>query len=137
LILVDTSCWIEFLHPQGDNRVKETLSGEVERGSVATCGPVLCELFRGVSIQEAKRLRVVFSGLTNIPALDEDWISIQDMALRLKGQGLQPPILDMLLAVVARRSGATLWHFGEAHFRAIQKVLRFDARDLKSPRSTR
>jgi len=91
---------------------------------------VLCELFRGVSIEEAKRLRVVFSGLANIPTLDEDWGAIQDLALRLKGQGFQPPILDMLLAVVSRRSGATLWHFGDQHFRLIERMLRFQVEDL-------
>jgi predicted nucleic acid-binding protein len=48
----------------------------------------------------------------------------------LKGQGRQPPILDMLVAVVSHRSGATLWHFGDHHFRAIKKVLAFPVEDL-------
>ncbi|RPI26207.1 MAG: PIN domain-containing protein [Acidobacteria bacterium] len=130
MILVDTSCWIEYFHPRGNARVKERLSAEIRNGTVATCGAVLCELFRGVSIDEAVRLRVVFSGLQNIPTLEEDWAAIQDLALRLKAEGFQPPILDMLVAVVSGRSGATLWHFGDQHFRMIQKVLRIKAEDL-------
>ncbi len=113
MILVDTSCWIEYFHPQGNAGVKKRLSAEVRKGTVATCGAVLCELFRGVSVDEAQRLRVVFSGLQNIPTLDEDWATVQDLALRLKAEGFQPPILDMLVAVVCKRSGATLWHFGD------------------------
>ncbi len=133
MILVDASCWIEYFHPQGDARVKERLSAEIGKGTVATCGPVLCELFRGVSIEEAQRLRVVFSGLLTIPTFDEDWSSIQDLAVRLKAHGFQPPILDMLMAVVSRRSGAALWHFGDQHFRIIGKVLRLKAYDLNRP----
>jgi predicted nucleic acid-binding protein len=132
VILVDTSCWIEFFHPEGNAQVKEKLSIEIGRGAVATCGLVVCELFRGVSTEEAKKLRVLFSGLARIPITDEDWNSVQDLGLRLKAQGLQPPILDMLLAVVARRSSATLWHYGDAHFAKIQTVLRLKAQDLRS-----
>ncbi len=133
MILVDTSCWIEYFHTEGDSRVKERLSAEIGKGGIATCGAVLCELFRGVSVEDAKRLRIVFSGVVSIPTLDEDWVAIQDLALRLKGQGFQPPILDMLMAVVSRRSGATLWHFGDQHFHTIQKVLRVKADDLSGP----
>lgn len=131
MILADTSCWIEYFHPEGNPRVKQRLSGEVAKGTVATCGPILCELFRGVSSEEAKRLRVVFTGLVSIPTLDEDWPSVQQLALRLKGQGFQPPILDMLLAVVSRRAGATLWHFGDQHFHLIERVFQFKVADLR------
>ncbi len=131
MILVDTSCWIEYFHPEGDGGVKERLSTEVRKGTVATCGPVLCELFRGVSIEDAKRLRAVFSGLVNVRTLDDDWGTVQDLALRLKGQSVQPPILDMVLAVVCKRIGATLWHFGDQHFHVIGKALRLKMDDLK------
>jgi predicted nucleic acid-binding protein len=130
LILIDTSCWIEYFHPRGNARVKEKLSAEIRKGTVATCGAVLCELFRGVTVDEAGRLRLVFSGLPSIPTLDEDWAAIQNLALRLKAEGFQPPILDMLVAVVCKRAGATLWHFGDQHFRMIEKVLRIKAEDL-------
>lgn len=130
MILVDTSCWIEYFHPEGDSRVKQKLSAEIAKGTVATCGPVLCELFRGVAIEEAKRLRLVFSGLLNLPTLDEDWFRIQDLSVQLKAQGFQPPILDMLVAVISHRSGATLWHFSDRHFQVIQKELRLKAEDL-------
>lgn len=131
MTLVDTSAWIEFFHPRGDARVKEQLSHEVEEGRVAVCGPVLCELFRGVTLEESQRLRVVFSGFLSIAVLDEDWITVQDLALELKAEGLKPPILDMLLAAVACRSDASLWHFGDRHFQAISRVLRFTAVDMK------
>lgn len=131
MILVDTSCWIEYFHPDGNAQVKERLSAEVGKGTVAICGAILCELFRGVSVDQARRLREVFSGLQSIPTLEEDWSSVQDLALRLKAEGFQPPILDMLVAVVANRSGATIWHFGDQHFRIIQKVLKMKTEDLK------
>jgi predicted nucleic acid-binding protein len=131
LILVDTSCWIEYFHPEGDARVKRKLSSEIAKGTIATCGPVLCELFRGASIEEAKRLRLVFSGLLNIRTVDEDWSRIQDLSVQLKAQGFQPPILDMLVAVSSHRSGATLWHFGDRHFEIIGKELRLKAEDLR------
>jgi predicted nucleic acid-binding protein len=131
LILVDTSCWIEYFHPDGNAQVKERLSAEVGKGTVVICGAILCELFRGVSVDQARRLREVFSGLRNIPTLEEDWSSVQDLALRLKAEGFQPPILDMLVAVVSNRSGATVWHFGDQHFPIIQKVLNMKTEDLK------
>lgn len=135
MILVDTSCWIEYFHPEGNARLKERLSAEIGQGTVATCGPVLCELFRGVSVEEARRLASVFSGLVTIPTVDGDWLAIQDLALRLKNQGFQPPILDMLVAVICKRSGAILWHYGDQHFRTIERVLRLKADDLSQPAS--
>jgi hypothetical protein len=132
LILVDTSCWIDYFHPRGQANVRSLLTGELEEDHVATCGAVICEVLRGASASDVRTFRLVFSGLHYLSQKDQDWRDVEDLEIKLKERGLQPPLLDLLIAVIAYRHEAALFHLGDRHFEAIRKVLPVKIIDLKS-----
>lgn len=135
MILVDTSCWIDYFHPQGSAQLKRLLSAEIEEDHVATCGAVICEVLRGARQADEKRLRLVFSGLHYLPQTDNDWKEVQEAQRKLKQTGFQPPLMDLLIAVIAHRSKTELFHLGDQHFEHIQKVFPLKSVDVKSRRS--
>jgi predicted nucleic acid-binding protein len=67
---------------------------------------------------------------------DHDWGQVEDLAIRLKSQGMQPPFMDLVIAVVAHRHKAQLLHYGDKHFAVIGAVLPVKIIDLKLQRGS-
>ncbi|HEV8131728.1 MAG TPA: PIN domain-containing protein [Acidobacteriota bacterium] len=132
MILVDTSCWIDYFHPKGLAHVRVALNAEIEEDRVATCGPVICEVLRGARESDEKKLSLVFSGLHYLTQTDRDWREVRGLQNKLKQQGFQPPLVDLLIAVIAHRHQAQFFHLGDRHFEVIRKVLPLQTIDLKS-----
>ncbi|MDA2927147.1 PIN domain-containing protein [Acidobacteria bacterium AH-259-G07] len=135
LILADTSCWVEYFHPQGSEKAKRLLMKIIEEDRAAICGPVICEVLRGATQSEVKRLRQVFSGVHYLAQQDEEWKHVEELALKLQRRGSQPPLLDLLIAAIAWRHNATLSHFGDKHFEAICRILPVRVVNLKGVRA--
>jgi predicted nucleic acid-binding protein len=131
VILIDTSCWIEFFHPKGSPGVKKVVTLEIEQNRVAICGAVICEITRGLAEREAAVLSRLFEGLHYFPQEDQDWRTVQQVSSALKCKGQQPPLLDILIASICNRRNAELWHFGDQHFTAIAKALPVHVSDIK------
>jgi predicted nucleic acid-binding protein len=133
LVLVDSSCWIEYFHPRGSSEVKSVLREAIANDRVAVCGPVVCEVLRGAPMGEGRRLRQALESLAYLSQQDSDWSEVARILGELQSQGLQPPILDALISIVAKRCAGALWHFGDRHFGPIGRILRLDCVDLKAP----
>ncbi|MEM3433109.1 MAG: PIN domain-containing protein, partial [Candidatus Methanomethyliaceae archaeon] len=50
-VLVDTSAWIEFYHPQGELTVKQAIAEALEHEDVAVVAPVVLELLSGTKTE--------------------------------------------------------------------------------------
>lgn len=108
MILPDTSVWIPYFRStrgaEGDR-----LEGLIERGQVATCGPVLAELLGGGGEEQRNAIIETVAGL---PWADIDhaaWQDVGALARRLRRAGQALPLTDLTIAVAAARAGYTLW----------------------------
>jgi predicted nucleic acid-binding protein len=132
VVLADTSCWIEYFHPSGSRQVKSILREAIGGDRVAVCGPVLCELLRGAARADQTRIRRAMDGQIHLPQQDTDWREVGRVLGELQQKGLQPPILDALISVIAARHGVALWHFSDGHFGPIGQLLDLELVDLKT-----
>ena len=60
LILADTSCWIEYFRPSGDEVVRAQLLRWLT-DSLAICGPVRAEVLRGARKAEVAKIVSAFA----------------------------------------------------------------------------
>lgn len=112
--------------------MKSELRDAIAADRVAVCGPVVCEVLRGASHADKKRIGRAFEGQLHLAQDDSDWLDVGRVLGELQREGLQPPIMDVLIAVIASRHTATVWHFGDSHFGSIAKHLAVEIVDLKN-----
>ena len=122
LILPDTSCWIEFFRPRGDQAVRSQLLHWLGADYLVICGPVRAEVLRGARKTEAPQIVEAFAGLRHLESVEGDWLTVEQKARALADCGHNVPLLDLLIAAVAHRCGAVLAH-KDAHFHTIAQVL--------------
>ena len=121
LILADTSCWIEFFRPDGDEAVRAQLLRWLA-DDLAICGPVRAEVLRGVRKEDAAKIASAFAALPHLSSVDDDWLMAEQNVQLLADKGYNVPLLDVFIAAIALRHGAVLAH-KDAHFQAIAQVL--------------
>jgi len=122
LILPDTSCWIEFFRPRGDNAVRSQMLNWLGADCLAICGPVRAEVLRGARKEEVSKIADAFTALPHLESIAEDWSTVEQKIRSLADDGHNLPLLDLLIAALAYRCGATLAH-KDAHFPTISQVL--------------
>jgi len=115
---------IEFFKPRGDQRTTQALRTALEEGAVVTVAPVLVELLvgfnpeRSLDIQVIKRLRA-------LETVGLDWgVCAHAGALgrALGRRGERAPTVDLMIAAAAASGGHDVWHVGDRHFLAIERV---------------
>ena len=121
LILADTSCWIEFFRPYGDEAVRAQLMRWLA-DSLAICGPVRAEVLRGARKAEAPKIVSAFAALPHLSSVDDDWLTTEQKARALADKGYNVPLLDVFIAAIALRHDAVLAH-KDAHFQTIAQVM--------------
>ena len=131
LILPDTSCWIEFFRPRGDERIQSQVRQWLGEDRLALCGPVRAEVLRGARKAEAPRIAETFGALAHLDSAEADWLTVATKARVLADAGETVPLLDVLIAAIAYRHGAILAH-RDAHFRVIQHVLPFRTHEFRN-----
>ena len=121
LILADTSCWIEYFRPSGDEVVRAQLLRWLTE-SLAICGPVRAEVLRGARKAEVAKIVSAFAALPYLSSVDGDWLTAEQKARSLADKGDNVPLLDVFIAAIAIRHDAVLAH-KDAHFQTIAQVL--------------
>lgn len=121
LILADTSCWIEYFRPSGDEVVRAQLLRWLT-DSLAICGPVRAEVLRGARKAEVAKIVSAFAALPYLSSVDGDWLTAEQKARSLADKGDNVPLLDVFIAAIALRHDAVLAH-KDAHFQTIAQVL--------------
>ena len=121
LILADTSCWIEYFRPSGDEVVRAQLLRWLT-DSLAICGPVRAEVLRGARKAEVAKIVSAFAALPYLSSVDGDWLTAEQKARSLADKGDNVPLLDVFIAAIAIRHDAVLAH-KDAHFQTITEVM--------------
>jgi len=70
MVLIDSSAWIEFLHPRGSQKVKDRVREALQKEEAVTCGIVIVEVSRGA--KNEKDCQALYESLMNLPQIPLD-----------------------------------------------------------------
>jgi predicted nucleic acid-binding protein len=110
LVLIDSSAWIEAIHPRGREDCRAQVADLIGASLAATCDIVVAEVLRGAASREA--LDELLEGMGSLERLPLDGTGpfAGELALDLRRQGLALPTTDLLIAATARLHGVALLH---------------------------
>ena len=107
MILVDTSAWVAFFRNRGS--AASLVDDALAANEAALCGPVETELRRGLRhAKERKLVLAALDGCHRLPQPEELWMEAGELGFLLRRRGVTPKTLDLLIAVYALSSSATL-----------------------------
>jgi len=121
VVLPDTSIWIAYLRPGGEDITRE-LSAALERREVLACGPVVAELVAGARPRDRATLLASLAGLPWAELDHHAWQNVGLLAAELRDRGQAIPLTDLEIAVAAHSSGAALWT-ADHHFERLATLL--------------
>jgi predicted nucleic acid-binding protein len=102
----------------------------LDRGEVATCGPVTAEILSGADREVSERMWATLSSLPWAELASAGWREVGEVARNLRQRGEALPLTDLVIAVAAVRAGHTLWSL-DSDFERIAPVL--DGLELYQP----
>jgi len=110
LVLIDTSVWIEAIHPQGREECRIVVGQLMGDGRAATCELVIAEVLKGAATQVA--LAELRDGMSTLVCLDMRGAGnvAGKLALALRPQGQTIPTTDLLIAATCSLHGAAILH---------------------------
>ncbi|HEU4905692.1 MAG TPA: PIN domain-containing protein [Solirubrobacterales bacterium] len=121
MVLPDTSVWVDYSRrgAQGNAAAMRRL---LDRGEVATCGPVVAELLAGADGEVGERLWTTLSSLPWAHLPTPRWREVGQLANTLRRRGQTVPLTDLVIAIAAVRDGHVLWSL-DTDFERIAPVL--------------
>jgi predicted nucleic acid-binding protein len=108
MIVVDTSVWVAALR-SAKSREAAALSSLLDADEVGLPVPVRVELLSGASQPDRPRLRRALSALPVLYPTDDTWGLIDRWIDRAGRAGERFGFGDVLIAALAKESGATVW----------------------------
>jgi predicted nucleic acid-binding protein len=135
-VLLDTSAWIEFFHPNGDPVVKQRVSEAIGDDEVTTVAPIVAELLVGARRSSERQAIERDLGIFRLLPLGwDEAAAAAGVGQALDRAGRRVPLVDLLIAAAAHRNGCELWHLGDEHYDAVADVVGWRVRNLRSTRS--
>jgi len=110
MFLIDSSAWIEFLRPKGNQKAKDRVREALQKEEAVSCGIVIVEVLRGA--QSEKDYRALSESLLNLPQipLDDTVISrASQLGYVLDRKGKIVSTTDLFIAAAAYKR-ATILH---------------------------
>jgi predicted nucleic acid-binding protein len=122
-MLIDASAWIEFFRRGGQPAVKDLVVRALEAQEAEYACPTLHELVAGARSQrERKAVDATLSVCRRVPVVEEDWIRAGECEARMRTAGRKVQRYDIMLAVVAARTGRTILTC-DSDFAAIRDIM--------------
>jgi len=121
MVLVDSSAWIEGFRRSGKIEVKLALEGLLDAYEAQWCAPVRLEVLGGARKDERARMGNYFSIVPYRPTREDDWERAVSLAWKLRGQGLNIPWPDVLIAAIAIHDGVRLYAI-DSHFHEVARL---------------
>jgi predicted nucleic acid-binding protein len=123
MVLIDTSAWIHWLRPGGDNATGDAVDAALESGEAAWCEMVRLELWNGAGdAAQQKALRRLEATLPQLSISDVVWDDARTCARRARAKGVTAPATDVLIFACARHYNALLLHADE-DFEHLRKAI--------------
>jgi len=125
MIIIDSSCWIEFYRPDGDPEIQEAVVKALESGQAATCDIVRVEILAYIKLpREYEIVASDFSSLHHLSTRAEDVQRAIDLGRQLRATGKTVPSTDLLIAATALGHSAALLH-ADRHYDLINEIAPF------------
>lgn len=122
--LIDTSVWVHWLRPSGDNAIASRVDAALHGGEAAWCPMVRLELWNGAAgEQEQKVLRRLATQLPELEIDDRVWSLACDFARAARAGGKTVPATDLVIFSCAIYHGVVLEH-ADADFDLLQSFQR-------------
>jgi len=122
MILVDSSCWIEFLRPGGDQGVRAAVAAALESGDAAVCDVTRVEILGNIARQpEYATTTAVLAAAEAVRVEAPDYERAIDVGRALRKSGYSAPAVDLILAGAAIHRGAMVLH-ADRHFETMGAV---------------
>ena len=122
MILVDSSCWIEFYRADGDAAIQAAVSEALEADQAATCDLVRVEILAFIKHQKEYDLVAGdFAALHHLATRDVDVRRAIAIGRRLRATGKTIPSTDLIIAATALGHGARLLH-ADRHYDLIEEL---------------
>ena len=97
-VLIDSSAWIHFLRPDGDEAVRDRVRSALLTGQACWCPMVRLELWNGARGDKEKQVLKEFEAdLIELPMPAEVWELAFDKARRARASGLTVPATEALV----------------------------------------
>ena len=117
LVLADTSTWIDALSGKRAAIVSK-MQLLLTEDRIATCGPVLFEIKRGLRPAERKKVLPLLDALIRLPFEENIWEKAGDLDASLRGKGITIPPMDVLIAALCLRHDVFLFTL-DNHFHSV------------------
>jgi len=121
--MVDTSAWIEGFRGRSE-AVLDVLRTLLAEDRVLTCGPICCEIRRGLRAHERTRVLPLLAAVPRLVFDDRDWDEAGLLDADLRAQGLTVPPFDLLIACVCLRDDVPIYTIDD-HFDRVPALRRY------------
>lgn len=102
MFLIDSSAWIEYLRPNGSQKVKEKIRGILQKEEAFSCGIIVVEILRGA--RNEKGFQVLKDSLMSLPQIPIDNAVIERASrwgFMLDRKGKVASTADLIIASAA------------------------------------
>jgi predicted nucleic acid-binding protein len=109
MFLIDSSAWVEYLHPKGSRKVKDRVREILQREEALCCGVVIIEILRGAKSE--KDFESLRDSLTSLPQIPLDSVVIERASrwgFLLDRKGKTVSTTDLLIAAASYKKGKLL-----------------------------
>lgn len=130
LVLIDSSVWIDFYHPERAQDLKSTVREAIELDIVAINGIIAMEVLQGTANDFG--FKKVLADMHAFNNLTVDWTIFMQAArlsFDLRRQGITIPTVDSLIAATAIENKCTLWH-QDNHYELIAEKISLKTRNF-------
>lgn len=122
MILIDSSCWIEFLRPGGDEGIRAQVAAALESGEAAVSDVTRVEILGNIArTPEYATTTTVFAAAEPVHVEPTDCERAIEAGRALRKSGHSAPAVDLILAGTALNRGALVLH-ADRHFETLGAV---------------
>ena len=130
MIVVDSSAFIEYYRPGGDEHVSAAVAEAIASDQVMISGIIQVEIVAFASARDDyKRLSADFQAFHWLETSLPDYERAAEIGFQLRRDGLTVPAADLIIAASVIRAGATLYHIDQ-HYVGIAERTDLQARHL-------
>lgn len=119
-VIVDTSVFIDFL--KGSERIAQEVLNLIESKRIVLTGIIIAELMQGIKKPfEEERIADLLTGVSILEISTSLWIKIGRLSSSLRRKGINLPLTDIAIAVLAIEYDLALFTI-DRHFEQIPGV---------------
>lgn len=127
--MIETSLWVDYFRAKTPRDVRQQIHAWVQRGDLALCEPILCELLRAASSSQRALMRQHLNTIPVLPTPATLWTDAIQLGQVCEDSGTRTGALDLLIATVCIHHDAELITF-DKQFGAMAKASKLRAQIL-------